>query len=200
MSVGDIIRLAAVGRMHSHVIVNTFMYLHQSGDASPILAQELLKNAFAIDVLGPINLIQSSEVSYGTIETQLIFPLPVLARIDWDVSAVGAVVEAPVPDTVAFCIKRYGTLAGRRNRGRIFVPGLASDTFYNALNGRFVTGPGAMDNAVAALHQSLSPLGGSDVFQPILYHKGLGTYTFMNNSSGDSIPRSQRRRELDKGI
>lgn len=198
MAVGDFIRLAMRGTMHGHMIVNTFVYRHATGPLEGQDAVITLGNAFINNNVPLYTAVQSSEVQQVALECQLIGPGAVQARVDLTINLPGDLVDAPVPDTVALCIKRQGLFAGRRNRGRIFVPGIGS-TAYNAVTGKFLGGFAGFGILTGSLVLDLTSLGGDNVFQPVLYQKPLGTYTLLVDSHLDIIPRSQRRRELDKG-
>jgi hypothetical protein len=209
MPVGDIFKVATVAVLHGHEMVNTFHYRILADGAGPDNAATVA-SLFQVNVLPAIVAAQSNQVQYVRLEVQRQLPLPISIRLDRTLAQTGGASTPSVPDAVALVIRRRSLYAGRGYRGRIFVGGIAQQ-YYNPATGRFFTDPstpfGPLTTAIATgLYGAGTPL----TAEPVLYRRARnGTLKHplpvasqilvINTSAMDDIPRSQRRRQLDRG-
>jgi len=200
MAVGDVYRLALVGRMHGHLTVNTFHYVETVAPSIIGDVPLLIKNTFQTTVLDLILTAASVQWTAVRIEVQKIWPLPVAAHVEYVLSAPGTVAGTSVPDTVALVIQRRGPLAGRRNRGRIYLAGMPI-TAYEETTGTWdiLAYPGFQDIA-DSMTDVLSPVGSTGVWTQALWSVTAHTYVLISGSGFDTVPRSQRKRELGVGV
>jgi hypothetical protein len=202
MSVGDRYRISLIGQVHGHLTVNTFHYRHATGNMATFEAGLALANGFILQVASTILAVQSSQYKRLSVEMQPIYPAPIGAATE--VAAVTDGLQTgypPVPDTVALVVRRRGAFAGRANRGRIYVPAVAT-LYYDEASGRWEPVASAADfqNIADALHADVTATSGADIFEAILTRRGSGTFVPLTDGSADFVPRSQRRRELGVGI
>ena len=128
--------------------------------------------------------IQVSQISYklGPSDDGLSFDRPVTLPGELT-SAQGA------SPNVAFLLKKGTALGGRRNRGRLYLPGVTEGAVDQ---GGFLTGSWAADLSVAGA-SVLSQLGGDDIPMVVL-HDGPGTPTQVQTLLCDARVATQRNR------
>lgn len=199
MAVGDIYQLTISGTLQGQRIMNVSHY-SVDVDALPSALSQGMFNWAAGTLIPAIVQVQSNNFHWDQVFTQKIWPVPVFIPVGGTVNILGANVEDSLPAEVAATITRRSVLAGPRYRGRIYVAGIALsmlDQTTGLFNAAFTAGAAATE---AALHASIpsSPVGGS--LGPVLYHRADHTTTVITSALSRATPRSQRRRQVGRGI
>jgi hypothetical protein len=189
-------------------MVNTFFYRVDS-EGSGVPNDQGIAQAFETTVLDKLRAAQSVSVQYLRIESQLIYPGPATIRFERLVSSLGLINVPALPDAVAAVLRRKTGLAGRAYRGRIYLGGVA-ESLYNKAVGRFY--PDLNNQLIAAAASLAMPLSNPTTglnAVPIMYHAATPAtatepatsqrVTSIVAATFDEIPRTQRRRQLDRG-
>lgn len=161
-----------------------------------------VSNAVNTFVVGTILPLLNIKCRFRTTLTQRVYPLPRTAGslVDNGIGVVGAIAGDALPPACALVIRKRTAFAGRRYRGRLFVPMLSES---DQVNGIWA---GANYLALAAAWDSLlaTVLVGADggEYIPIIFPKNGTTASakIITSSSSDPVVRQQRRREVGVGI
>lgn len=107
-------------------------------------------------------------------------------------SVVGTDASGSLPNNVTFALKRQTGLAGRKNRGRIYLIGLSKDRL-QADGQRLAT---AQANGMVVAYDALMNQQFTDnAADEVIAHKSLGTFTHVvSYAYTDLVLDSQRRR------
>lgn len=195
MAVGDIFRVTIQGKQAGETWVNV-MHYRESATGVGNAETELADSCDA--VLGPAyKTFLSHDASYDQVAVQRIDPLPVsYTVIDNTNAGIGLVAQDMLPPANAMTVTKKTAYAGRKYRGRVFLPGIPKT--YTS-DGGFTAGGLAAGQLLA--DDLKSPrLPGAWTFTPILWHRSSRTYTVLTDMTARQVPRVQRRREHFRGV
>jgi hypothetical protein len=155
----------------------------------------------SLDLYPAMQAAQVLNLTHRYVETQLFQPGTNYApiRTYQDYSGTFGDVEA-LPSSVALCIKKMSDLAGAKNRGRIFIPGLATSTFDQA-SGQWMPATMILGGAIGnTLLGSFTATGAATPFRPVVMPADLSRFAIITNTVVNPVPRNQRRRQVGRGI
>jgi len=199
MAVGDIFRVTIVGSLHSQVI-NTVLHYRQEFDSgistTPEVGLAAQVNVIAQNLLAE----QSAEFAYQFTMAQYILAAPPRNPVvDLSGAGVGSIAGDSLPAYCCATITKQTVFAGRRYRGRIFMAGIpVTSELDSQLKAARKTAIQTIANQFAALQTDAN----GDQFRPILLHRNPFpiNYTNLKAMRVNSVLRSQRRREVGKGV
>jgi hypothetical protein len=135
---------------------------------------------------------------YEGVRAQVIFPLPVqAAQVSTNSAGFGTVIADPLPSQASFLVKKNTALAGRRFRGRMYLP-FWGESMSDA-TGR-PTGPAntaALDIATLLLtEQTWGVFPDQVVLTPVLWSREFSDYQAVTGVVLRAAWATQRRRSL----
>jgi hypothetical protein len=195
VAINDVYQVTIVGSLDGQRIENVLHYYctaEGAGNGASALATNL-------DVSLGLSLRAFACVQYQYLymQAQKIWPLPVLVPAVADTNAGGgAITGAALPTECAVTITKQSAYAGRGGRGRIYVAGIAesdvaASQLLNAARLRLQT--------FADFLPTTAGVAGWQ-FTPVIYHRITHLYTQIIQARANVIIRSQRRRQLGKGV
>lgn len=195
MAVNDIYSVQVLGTLHGQRVQCTLHYRESvtgvggGSTALASLADASPGNEFRIQL--------SNEYRYDGCLVQKIWPLPVLESVlDATAAGNGSIVQNSLPSEVAAVITKRTGLAGRKYRGRAYVPGIpVTYETDSQLNSTGLTGIGAIATKLAT-----ALTGSGWTFFPTLYHRAAHTYNDLSQCTARPILRCQRRRQVGRGV
>ncbi len=207
VSVGDVFELTIAGTMHGVQTRNVLHYMvsSYSGSPSPTYASfetAFLQSAMPTQIGTNMKAFCSAEWSLIWMKFQKFSPIPRSAgTISTAHNGPGGVSGSALPSSVTAVIRKRTEFAGKRYRGRMFVPGVPiSYELDSTLN---PAGVGALE----ALASDLTEGGAATVgaytaaMLNVLVHKGVAIApTPVISTNVDTVLRNQRRRQPGKGI
>lgn len=195
MAVDDIYRCTIVGQLHGQTMNNVLFYREatSAGANGQTALASALDSKYATNILPR----QSDEYTYKGALVQRFSPgTPLVATLNSTNTGAGGIVGNSLPTSSAAVIKKLTTLAGRKYRGRLFLPGIPTahedDSELSA----------AAETALATAFSNfgVSATSGGFVFNLILWHKASSTYTDVSIWEVTTPLRVQRRREVGRGV
>jgi hypothetical protein len=195
--IGDIVRVHLAQYLDGQLVLNVLHYVCTGEDVS--IGEDILNSWVGNNIIPQLLACQSSNILLTGINTQKIHPLPATVPIaSTAFNGTGTNVGASLPTEVCVCYTKQTTFAGRKFRGRFYLGGLPT---------AFVEGSvvlAAHDNIMNALATKLYlgvvVAGSSWRFAPCLFHRADKTYTGLTNVRYNNVIRSQRRRQIGKGV
>jgi hypothetical protein len=111
-------------------------------------------------------------------------------------SAAGGVADSPCPPNTCALVRKLSILPGRRNKGRLYLPGIREDQVDGAgnLNSSLRT---ALQTAMDSFHSAVEAIGSGGLGQMVILHdSSLGTAppTTVTGLQVQSLAATQRRR------
>jgi hypothetical protein len=205
-SQGDIFEVVFGGRQHGQDTRNVvhFRVRTTSGSGAPTDAQleaAILAGVWVNGMRDEMRQQLSSEWSLLFTKAQRLSPGPRSAGVvSVEDAGPGSIPGNALPTAVAAVIQKRTAFAGRRYRGRMYVPGIpASYENDSSLSAEGVT---AMEQLANNLDQIFVATAAAVAFtfEPILLHRDVqGGYTLVTGHGVDSVLRTQRRRQVGKG-
>lgn len=201
----DLMYVTVRGRLHGQRVMNTFYYHPSADDPGAEEASQAAAFAVAWNVAHGNNYptALSEELTDLTIRAQLVRPNPpgdptrwAYAEVDMAVPE-GQVASSSLPSTVTAVCRRRTALAGRENRGRIYVPGIP----VTAEEDSQLT-QAAYDDLTNSIGPILiSPItSDGNEWTPVITNPPLHDHIIeVTLASFDPVLRVQRRRELNVG-
>lgn len=196
MALNDIYQVTVFQTLHGQTILNTCHYRESvsSGAGGQAQLASVIDNAIATAWKPVLN----TEWAYDYTQVQKIYPgIKTYPTINGTGAGAGTnATGESMPTSVAVTFTKYTSLAGQRYRGRFYLTGF-SEAYVNLSK---LTSSGISD---------IAPLGGAlcgikasfgYTFQPVIWHKDNNTYTDVNGVVLHAPMRSQRRRQLFRGI
>lgn len=195
MAVGDTFRVTINMRLHGQQCVSVLHYRETNTDFLAHGADVLAARVAAV-VVPQFKAIQGSELTHESVVAQKIFPLPPLVpAVVTTAVGPGQVAGGTMPTEVTAVITKRTVFAGRKYRGRIFVPGVPN---VSELDSQL--SPAALITWQAAANIINSNLTqDNSTWRMIVWHKATSTFDFTTNLEARPILRSQRRRQIGKG-
>jgi hypothetical protein len=195
MAIGDIYQVTVVGRLHGQTTNNVTHYKEtQSGAGDP--ATKLAQQCDAF-MLPAFKAFCSAEWEALYVQAQKIRPVPIELAVAVNINAgAGTGGANSLPSSVAAVIKRLTVFAGRRFRGRSYIPGVPSG--FEADSKLTASGLSNLNSLSSDFWQPRAVAG--FIWLPGVYHRANGTTTTVIDAIGTPILRNQRRRQPGKGV
>lgn len=128
-----------------------------------------------------------TSLSYTLSNIELRNDIEVLNR---SVGTNGSLTDAPAPPGCAALVRLGSGLVGRKNRGRIYLPGMLLDDDIDSdgsiLSGTVLSIQGVVDDLMAAIASASAT--------PVVLHSDVGTPTLVTSAQVQSVSATQRRR------
>lgn len=197
LSSGDIVELRLVGTLYGQRTINTFHYLVGAGSPATddlLEFQDAWRLACWTDNISTL-LSQSLENCFT--QAQTIAPVRKVVNDFPLTPSTGGVGEVAAPPTVTAVLRKQSLTAGKKYQGRVFLPGIA----ITDINGGRLT-----DVAYTAWEDISAVLADPITFNtrtatPIIYStKDAAIRANIIGGAADQTLRSQRRREIGKGV
>jgi hypothetical protein len=188
-----------VGRLYGQQTVTTFFYAltpdTATDPADPLALAQAMYDGFGSEFEDHL----SSEWSWAAVEVRDPRAAPIWASAELPVAGNGVLGDPSCPPSVAAVITRKTALAGRRYRGRVFIPAVPAA---NHLEGQ-LTDAALLDMQDLAnnmaLPQNVTLPSGTYVMIPQVWSRLLQTGQTIVNCLARRVLRSQRRREIGVG-
>lgn len=196
MAIGDIFQATLVGELFGQTTNMTMHYRQTAGSnlGPPAVGlADKVDTTYAQDILA----VQTTEYSHLGVQCAKISPSP--RELTWFVANApgqGALPPGALPPSVCPTITKQTALAGVKERGRIYIPGVAR----SLTDAGEMTPAGliALQTATLQLVAPLTDLNGN-TFQPIIWHRASSTYTDIVFRQARQVLRNQRRRQIGVG-
>jgi hypothetical protein len=206
MAFNDIYRLRVYQRMHTAQVVNVMHFV--CNDPAPVDQSATLASDFMTNMRPTLIARCTNQTAFDFVEVQKLVPFeggP--ATSNFPTSTVGTVTGSCASATLCEVMTIYSERAGRRGRGRIYLPG--SDTFVSSpgvgtWNATQTTRTQAFANALTARY--ITPVGGQ--FSLGVWSRAVAGPTPPWSTSAfaratgcvvRNVIRNQRRRQLGVG-
>lgn len=197
VSLGNVLEVKAFLRQGAQTGINVSHWV-MTGGAGASLYDDVVAGFFSTQLAPLYKAYMSQNVSYEGVKLQIIFPAPAkVAVISVAGAGVGALLAECLPPQTALLFTKTTALAGRSNRGRMYLPfwpETASD------------GIGVPTNAAQAQAAALATYytqphtftvgADSTTLAPILWHKGTANYSLVTQAIVRGAWATQRRRSL----
>jgi len=199
MAMNDRFRATIVGSLHGQTI-NTVLFYIQSFDNGVTSTPEIGLAAQVGILASGLLAEQSVEYTYLQTVVQRFVPVPPRVPIvDASLTGTGSITGDSLPCYCCATITKQTNFAGPRYRGRIYLAGIpvSSELDSQLKSARRL----ALQTLAAPFASILTDLNG-DQFTPILEHRNPvpDFYTVLRSMRVNPVLRSQRRREIGKGV
>jgi len=133
--------------------------------------------------------------TYEGMSIQRIYPLPKYDPQSFPDTGTGTGGASPLPTQDSGIIKKLTGFAGRKERGRVYVPFPSTSHLFtnNTPTAAYVTALNALANQILAA-QTIVGAGGTADIRPIVFHRSTNTGTFITTWQGQKHFATQRRR------
>lgn len=194
---GDIVELRLVGSLFNQTTINTFHYQIGSGSAASDDLLEFQDQWRITCWTDNISTLLSQELVNCRTDAQVISPVRKVVNSFPLTPASGGVVSGAAPPTVTGVMRKQSLTAGKAFQGRIFLPGVPLDSIIG----------GQLDGAVFTDWEDIAGV----LADPVTFNGRTATpviYSTKDNvvratiigGGADQVLRSQRRREIGKGV
>jgi hypothetical protein len=202
VATNDIFEIRLVGNLHGQVCINTFRYVMDRASGTGTIDMEPMLDDFRSAVWANLRNCMSVEYSGAKLFIQKIAPVRLVSFESVLDPGAGDVAGTSAPSTVTMVFRRKLLLAGRRYQGRVFIPGVPTANILNSqLTAAFLASQEVEDTFVGML----------DVLEAQVGIEGIPSLAVPNGTSWDNrgainaieldpVLRSQRRREVGRGI
>lgn len=198
----DVWQMTMVGKLHGQTTRNVFNYVVTDEPTVPIVTDvelDTLLTAMVASVwTGALQTFISDEFELQYLTMQRIKPIRYIAAIK-SVGEAGGVAGKSLPTECALVLKRLTELAGKTNRGRVYIAGIASE---NEADSAFTINPDGveMGKALSFLNDDLQ-IAADGVIRPIIWSAASPTVInrFVVTAEMEVPVRAQRRRQLGVG-
>lgn len=195
MSVGDIYECSILGRQDGQITATVFHYRQASGNAGD------QSGALAASVDGSLaaglKTTLSPEWSYDLSSVARVSPLPRTApTLNSTNAGPGTIGTFAAPSSVAAVLKKKTALAGRKYRGRFFLPGVPLSVIADSQ----LTAGGVTSFAAMATLLQGNIVNAAGTFNPVIFHRASLTFDNITSVTVDPVLRNQRRRQVGRGV
>lgn len=197
--IDDIYQVTLVSSLQGQVIENVLHY-RLNADADQPAVVDGIQTYFNSTICPAFATFLSSNFRFDSIRIQKIWPLPARIAVEVPLGIQGNVSTVALPAEVALVITKQTFLAGRANRGRMYLAGMPNDSYVNT-TGKFTDGVMIdVQSAALTLLQIIPTLPSGGSVTPVLYHRLGHTWIDLTAMQSRNIPRCQRRRQIGRGI
>lgn len=195
MALNDIFQMTVVGQLHGQTVMNTLHYKQlSSGPAPGSAVMTAFRSLFEVSYLNCL----SAEYELTTYAWQKIAPgapeAPYVTPVGFTTGNGNA---NSLPSVVSAVITKRTLLAGKKNRGRIYVPAVPVDF---EINSKITLGAFGTYQALSAVLASQFTTSGAVLFEPCVYHRSTKTSDPITSCLARDNLRTQRRRGVGVGI
>ena len=195
----DIYTLTLKGRLQGQTVENVLWYVVTADSDYTSLCLALYTKAVN-ELLPGITVFQSIDFEWTSVVAQKVWPIPAFFPNEVGVSQFGSFAVNAMPSEVALCMTKRTILAGPKYRGRIYIAGLPQTAMDHVTGLWDSTTTISADSVGVLMCQNVNTVVPGGVLVPIIWHRALHTYTALNNCKARNVPRSQRRRQIGRGI
>lgn len=196
---GGILEIQLRGVLHGQRTINTFHY--QTPDSVPDGDAALVTVLASWETLNwdDIRAGMSNEFQDVTLSGQWVYPVRYVNRVLVPANTTGALASVSEPSGVSLVIRRKTVQAGRKYRGRVYMPGITkADTSGSKIGNAWYLAY-ASDFEDMVLSQPL--IGITEIVHPVIWsYKAPTRATRVVAAEVDRDLRYQRRREIGKGV
>lgn len=200
MALLDQYRVVVTSKLQNQTIQNVLHYIVSVNDTDSNIMAILEGFMESTWITGATNFL-STAVTFTNIAINRYFPGIPTATQDFPQGAIGTVTGSCMPAEVAAVFSKKTIYSGPKYRGRIYMAGIpvsamvqATGLWQGSLNGDSADFQGALILTVS------NSLVGPGTLKPIIAHRAIGTYEAITAASLNPAPRSQRRRQIGRGI
>lgn len=199
MAIGDIFQLTIIQRLQTQTIENVLHYaVTVDGDRANLTTA--LHTWASTSFAALAGAAQSTDLTYQISRVQKIWPLPVIVANEQVMVDSGTAMNQALPAEVAAVVTKQSFLAGRANRGRVYIAGIPGPSVL-VVNGLFDDPTMILLNTLGtALTAVVNAAPGPGTLQPVIYHRLTHTTTDIVTALARNTPRVQRRRQIGRGI
>jgi len=198
MAQSDVNKVIIEGTLHGQLVQTVLHYVTLNGALGPVEEVERLAEQVVAVVVPQLKAIQSAEYTHTRVLAQKIFPLPPrVPVINVTAAGAGGVAGQSLPTEVTAVITKKTPFAGRKYRGRIFVPGVpVTSELDSQLSAAAMTAwTAAADAMNVVLTHDLA-----NNWTMVVWHNATKTYDTVQLLVPRPILRSQRNRQIGKGV
>lgn len=206
-AVGDIYEVVYIQSLHGQQLNLVRHYKVASLTAAGLAAtQPQWESRVAAAMTATINQMKtllSTEWSLTAVKVQRIRPAPRTAGIlDVSNAGAGSIAVSSLPTSCAAVLRYRTAFAGRKYRGRSFIGGIPVN---NEVDSKIAPAFQVQLNALAfslTQNRNVNDAGGAPwgVISGVLVHKPTLSTEDITSTDVDDVLRSQRRREVGKGV
>lgn len=197
LAVNDVLEIKLFTRNGGQTGINVLHYNVQTIGGGAITDQQVA-DAFSTFIAPSMKALMSTQSSYSGLRVQRISPLPVpVAVTSTNGAAVGTTGVDVIPAQASALISKRTNLAGRMNRGRVYLPFIALNhtTSGGQLNAGGLTAVGNWAAAAMALITIVAG-GVTLTMAPVIWNRGPRTLVFVTTAVIRTPLATQRRRSL----
>lgn len=206
-AVGDVYEMTYICSLHGQQI-NTVRHYDVRAVASgavnvPTNVVEAALAAASVDAVDAMKLVLSNEWSLTAVKVQKVKPTPRSAGVLRTADAgPGSVAASSLPSVCSAVVRLRTAFAGPRYRGRNFFAGIpVTQEVDSKINQGFaVQLEAVMGQMIQSQALVVGPAGETITLAACLYGRKLQTVTDITGRDADLIIRTQRRREVGKGV
>jgi hypothetical protein len=198
MAVNDTFRVILEQTLHNQKVVSVLHYRETA--TAPVNAEGAtgLAARVAAIIVPALKGIQSVELVHDRVVVQHFHPPPVnVPVLNATAAGPGGVAGDSLPTEVTAVITKTTPYAGPKYRGRMYVAGVPVSSENNSqLSAAALI---AWNAAAAAMMVTLTSPAGDD-WDMIVWHKATSTFDYVSSLMARPVLRSQRRRQIGKGV
>lgn len=196
MAINDVLQVTIEAFLHGQQVV-TVLHYAEANPPDTLTSENWLSAAVQTIVVPAMKGLQSAELGHAAVSVQKIWPLPPNVPVRNTTGAGGGnIAGSSLPTCVTAVITKQTAFAGRKYRGRMFIPGVpvASENDSQLSAAAMVTWQAAAD----AMNVTLSADNGE--WNMVLWHRSTKTWHTVLKLLARSVLRNQRRRQVGKGV
>lgn len=194
------VQINLIGRFYNQVTVTTFFFRFVPAAAPPgPVEPETLAAAFEASLASAFIDTVTADWAGEFIEVRDPRANPVWAGTVYSVDLIGVLAAPACPPSVAAVITRKSGLAGRRNRGRVYIPAVPEAWHQEGeiSDAGMLILQGFANDMVTAI--DVPGIGVAAALEPRIWSRTNQTSQPVTTCTAKKILRSQRRREIGVG-
>lgn len=199
MAAGDVYRYVLNYTYHNQKLANVLHYEQIDGGGDD-------NSQGIIDMINPswfnaVSAFLPTEVEMDEATMQRVYPVPPGNAVSQGVVVSNGGGATSQAGHVCALIRKRSNYAGRKYRGRIYVPGVPTGCLTNGLiSGSCLT---KLEAIASVLKTSYTSGSGNYTVRPCIYYRSkdglVKRVVYITSTYVDPVPRSQRRREIGVG-
>lgn len=200
--VDDVWQMTMVGKLHGQTTRNVFNY-RVTEEPIPAIATDVQLDAMLTSVVADLwtdglQIFCSDEFNLQYFSLQRVKPIRYIAAFK-AVDEFGTGAGKSLPSECALVIKRLTELAGKPNRGRVYIAGIASEN--EAASAFNINPDGVQMGKVLSFMNDTQTVAGSGTLTPIIWSASSPTVLdrLIVTAEMEVPVRAQRRRQLGVG-
>lgn len=201
--VASFVRVTVVSQLQGQQLENTFTYKSETpcsiADVVPIASA--MYDYWHDTVLTGWSAVLADRIHFTELWTQLFTPTQAYVKQVATFDIQGASGDLCLPAEVSLVLTKLSDYAGKKNRGRIYLPGV-TNAMMNATSGLW--DPTAIATLrtvwIAACTHAVVTTGVIKTYDPCVTPANMGNFTLLTGGGYNTAPRVQRRRQIGRGI